>query len=339
MIRIPPQTIVMTDDPNPLSQTNVRHPAVTRTVTIPPYPWNSVEAKNNDIKPVTYTSAADKKNGPPCANLTKCGRGCLLPVFCHGPCSLCGGGGFAAGNDPNPLPNPNPGPPNPDDEDPDDEDDCDDEIATATDVWVSCKTFDSTSTSCTTTSSNVHTGCRATASATTTTAAACYVMDPDADQGQDGGAVTTLVTTDDPDKITAVPNPTPTGAAPTNGLNLGRITISYYWDEHSGDGEWDLYEWYDHGLGFSECPEVQKPNFVKTDGAYKGLRDGNGGFKAFGSTCTYKGTNLPTGQSGQEVGTFVCDGYRDATCYTGFGARGSCAQGWLQVFEVVTCKW
>ncbi|KAE8132052.1 glycosyl hydrolase family 71-domain-containing protein [Aspergillus pseudotamarii] len=39
MYRIPPQTIVITDDPNPLSEEGVSHPPVTRDITIPPYPW------------------------------------------------------------------------------------------------------------------------------------------------------------------------------------------------------------------------------------------------------------------------------------------------------------
>jgi hypothetical protein len=124
-----------------------------------------------------------------------------------------------------------------------------------------------------------------------------------------------------------------------NGQDAGIVVISYYWDDHSGDGEWDLYQSYANELGRDACPEVDTSDFVKKDGAYKGLGDGTGGFKAFGSTCTYKGTNLPTGQTGQQVGTFVCDGYRDAICYTGQGDMGTCSQGWLEHFEVVRCDW
>jgi chitinase len=35
MMRIPPQTVVITDDPNPLSQSGVTHPVVTRSVLFP----------------------------------------------------------------------------------------------------------------------------------------------------------------------------------------------------------------------------------------------------------------------------------------------------------------
>ncbi|KAJ5320666.1 CAZyme family GH71 and CBM24 [Penicillium antarcticum] len=89
-------------------------------------------------------------------------------------------------------------------DDPDkDNDDCI-ETATVTDEWVSCKTIDSTSTSCTTTSYHVHTGCRATPSATTTGVDACYSVNPYADQGQDGGASSKLVTTTDDRRVTTI---------------------------------------------------------------------------------------------------------------------------------------
>ena len=204
MGRFPPQTVVITDDPNPLSETGVTHSPVTRSITIPPYSWNSVSASDSLVKPVTYSSASDKKNGPPCINRAKCDIPCLLPIFCHGPClKNCGGGGSAASNDPNPLPNSEPGP----DEDPDE--DCD-KIATVTDEWVSYKTIDSTSISCTTTSYHVHTGCQATASATTTGVDACNSVDPYADQGRDGGAPSGLVTTTDDRRVS-----TTTGEVPS----------------------------------------------------------------------------------------------------------------------------
>ncbi|CEO58407.1 hypothetical protein PMG11_03136 [Penicillium brasilianum] len=209
MVRFPPQTLVITDDPNPVSETGGTHSPVTRSITIPPYPWNTESASDSRVKPVTYTSAPDKKNGPPCINRAKCDIPCLLPIFCHGPCvKNCGGGGFAAFNDPHPLPNPEPGP----DEDPDDDDDDDDDCtqtATVTDEWVSCKTIDSTSTSCTTTSYHVHIGCRATASATTTGVDACYSVDPYEDQGEDGGVPSGYVTTTDDRRITTTTREVP----------------------------------------------------------------------------------------------------------------------------------
>ncbi|OQD78045.1 hypothetical protein PENANT_c094G10734 [Penicillium antarcticum] len=111
-----------------------------------------------------YIKALDSKNGPSCTN----------------------------------RPSEDPG------DDPDkDNDDCI-ETATVTDEWVSCKTIDSTSTSCTTTSYHVHTGCRATPSATTTGVDACYSVNPYADQGQDGGASSKLVTTTDDRRVTTI---------------------------------------------------------------------------------------------------------------------------------------
>ncbi|GFF43033.1 mutanase Pc12g07500 [Aspergillus lentulus] len=283
MMRIPPQTVVITDDPNPLSQSGVTHPVVTRSVTIPPYPWSSTRAKDNDIKPVIYTSAADKKSGPRCVDKAKCDKPCLSRIFCDGPCfTNCGGGGFAAANDPNPLPNPNPGPADPNNEDPD-EDDCDGEIVTATDVWVSCKTIDSTSTSCTTTSSNVHTGCRATASATTTADATCYVVDPDEDQGQDGGAVTALVTTTDHDKITTVqPKPTTTTSTErpvqTHNVALGILTC---YSENNGHMQGDR----DH---FATLDQINAAASAACRQTYQDFTR----FKKY-SSYAYRGTTRP----------------------------------------------
>ncbi|CAG8900572.1 unnamed protein product [Penicillium egyptiacum] len=188
-----------------VTTTSITHILQNTIIPVPP-------TSDGKVPPVAYTSAADKQNGPDCVDKSKCDGGCHFPIFCDGPCVIgCGGGGFAASNDPHPLPNPNPGPTDPDNEDPD-EDDCDDDITTVTDLWVSCKTIDSTSTSCTTTSSHVHTGCSATATATTTEAAAWYINDPNEDQGQDGGAGTGLLTTSDDRKITTV-KPTTTTAA------------------------------------------------------------------------------------------------------------------------------
>jgi hypothetical protein len=68
------------------------------------------------------------------------------------------------------------------------------------------------------------------------------------------------------------------------------------------------------------------------------MGDGQSGIKAFGATCTYKGTNLPIGDEGKEVGKLVCDKYRDATCYAGFGDEGDC-ETWEEVYAIMTCKW
>ncbi|KAH2126370.1 hypothetical protein KXV68_002718, partial [Aspergillus fumigatus] len=50
-IEIPP--VVVTDDPNPLNETGITHlPLVTRTVSIPPWPWNTDGTK---YPSVTFT--------------------------------------------------------------------------------------------------------------------------------------------------------------------------------------------------------------------------------------------------------------------------------------------
>jgi hypothetical protein len=230
-----------------------------------------------------YTSAADKKSGPRRVDKAKCDKPCLSRIFCDGPCfTNCGGGGFAAANDPNPLPNNNPGPADPDNEDPD-EDDCDGEIVTATDVWVSCKTIDSTSTSCTTTSSNVHTGCRATASVTTTADATCYVVDPDEDQGQDGGAVTALVTTTDHDKITTVqlkPTTATSKERPvqTHNIDLGILTC---YSENNGHTQGDR----DH---FATLDQINAAASAACRQTYQDFTR----FKKY-SSSTYGGTTRP----------------------------------------------
>ncbi|KAJ6084467.1 hypothetical protein N7486_011267 [Penicillium sp. IBT 16267x] len=79
----PPITII--DDPNPASITGVVHPPVTRTITVPPYPYQS-----DDIDPffptITFTT------GPPGPSCTGgCGHKCH--IFCGGPCLTdCDGG-------------------------------------------------------------------------------------------------------------------------------------------------------------------------------------------------------------------------------------------------------
>lgn len=35
------QPVIVTDNPNPLNQTGTKHPEVTRTISIPPWPWTT----------------------------------------------------------------------------------------------------------------------------------------------------------------------------------------------------------------------------------------------------------------------------------------------------------
>ncbi|KAJ5441849.1 hypothetical protein N7491_004255 [Penicillium cf. griseofulvum] len=74
-IPLPPVTI--TDDPNPLNETGVSHPAVTRTVYLPPWPWYT---DNENPSKVTFTQG--NPPGPTCT--ANCGQICT--EFCGGPC-------------------------------------------------------------------------------------------------------------------------------------------------------------------------------------------------------------------------------------------------------------
>lgn len=304
----------------------------TTTLTPPPYPWSqTVKDTALNTKTTTWSS------GPPTPSTSKgskgAGKGCA--PFCRGPCLFCppdwsdivgGGSGGGGGSDGS------------------DEEDCSTETAqVCTTVCVEgsgCDFDCSTTTGCSVTASSTkYVGTPAPGVAFTVHERPTVTPSPEADISLALDLDLTLSSEFGTLSVISGPSPSPTGAAPMNGPNPGRITISYYWNDQTGDGQWDLYEFYENGEGIDECPEVQTPDFVKTDGAYKGLGDGDGGFKAFGSTCTYKGTNLPTGQIGQKVGVFVCNGYRDAICYAGNGALGTCSQGWLSVFELVTCQW
>ncbi|KAJ5660761.1 uncharacterized protein N7484_000133 [Penicillium longicatenatum] len=91
-------------------------------------------------------------------------------------------------------------------------------------------------------------------------------------------------------------------------------------------------------LGGAGCPEGNPPDSTIKDGAYDGMGDGQSGIKAFGVTCAYKGINLLIGDEGKEVGKLVCDKYRDATYYAGFGDKGDC-ETWEEVYAIMTYKW
>lgn len=129
---------------------------------------------------------------------------------------------------------------------------------------------------------------------------------------------------------------TATGPAPTSGSNPERITLYYYHTNVDGEAQWEIYEGAGSGRG---CPETQTPDFVKKDGSFAGIHNGDSGFKAYGKLCKYEGTNLPTGEHGVKAGKFVCGGYRDAACYTGNGDEGTCQYGYTGVFSVMYCEW
>lgn len=114
--------------------------------------------------------------------------------------------GFADPIDPNPPPDPNIEEGDEDNTSSTSTSSC--SKSTVTDYWVSCTTQD-TSTSCTTTSSMVAIGCDVTATTTTTGVDVCYSVDPNEDQGEDGGGFIYLrptLTNTDTGPITAAPS-------------------------------------------------------------------------------------------------------------------------------------
>ncbi|PTU24635.1 hypothetical protein P175DRAFT_0528132 [Aspergillus ochraceoroseus IBT 24754] len=132
----------------------------------------------------------------------------------------------------------------------------------------------------------------------------------------------------------------PAGNAPHSGSKLGRVSINYYQDDREGTSEYILYQYYaGDSVNKEWCPEVQTPGSITTAGAWEGMNDGTGGFKVFGSTCTYKGSQVVTGKFDQnQVGSLVCDGYRDAACYAGQLAQ-TCTYGWQTRWEIIECEW
>ncbi|CAG8250664.1 unnamed protein product [Penicillium salamii] len=69
--------VTLTNDPNPLNETGVSHPPVTRTVHLPPWPWYT---DKEDPAKVTFTQGSPP--GPTCSS--NCGHVCK--EFCGGPC-------------------------------------------------------------------------------------------------------------------------------------------------------------------------------------------------------------------------------------------------------------
>ncbi|KAJ6163702.1 hypothetical protein N7497_003681 [Penicillium chrysogenum] len=91
---------------------------------------------------------------------------------------------------------------------------------------------------------------------------------------------------------------TATGPAPTSGSSAGRIELFYYHTNVDSEAQWEIYEGIASGKG---CPGRFPPDFVKKDGSYNGIHNGDSGFKAYGKSCKYEGTNLPIGKPGVKV--------------------------------------
>ncbi|RAL10482.1 uncharacterized protein BO97DRAFT_416011 [Aspergillus homomorphus CBS 101889] len=220
--RLPPSTVIITDDPNPLDQSSVTHTPRTRTVIIPPYPWDTraygKDSSDDDLivpKPPTITVA----DSPACSGIRFIysdidtdddnNTGSTTDNEDSGPDK-----GFNS--------NENPDNDNNDDEDnnsridfrlgginingnsPDPNTNNEDSNKsqtskatststctrqTFTDTWISCTSLSSTSTSCTTTSTLVEISCSVTATTMTTivTGDSCPFIIPNNDQGSEGG--------------------------------------------------------------------------------------------------------------------------------------------------------
>ncbi|CAI7617308.1 unnamed protein product [Penicillium viridicatum] len=85
---------------------------------------------------------------------------------------------------------------------------------------------------------------------------------------------------------------TATGPAPTNGGDAGRIALYYYSTNVASEAQWEIYDYYGQFGGYDGCPEVKTPSFVKKDGAFAGIHNGDSGLKAFGKSCRRPG-NVP----------------------------------------------
>lgn len=173
---IRPPNFTITNDPNPLSESGVSHPPVTRTITPPPWPYSYTEpgATRPTNTATTTTGGNDDdddgiiawfptptwKPGPPgplCRS--GCGRPCLL--FCNKPClfdCIDGGSDFPDPKNPSPPPRPTPSfrpdplptkkpvpaptvPPDPKGTDPQDEEQEDDDQACALEFGLPLPTY------------------------------------------------------------------------------------------------------------------------------------------------------------------------------------------------------
>ncbi|KAJ5175656.1 uncharacterized protein N7482_001533 [Penicillium canariense] len=203
--RLPPTTVTIADDPNPLNEPGVTHAPKNRTIIIPPYPWDTTpygSSGSTDDLNIPKPPSIDVTDGP---NNPECESGCSGKL-CNDPFCHCFWGCPHTGASYDSDTSSDPDDPDSDtvDNGPDpnaNNDDTDTKQTatttttssctrqTVTDAWVSCTSVDSTSSSCTTTSTLVEVGCSVTAMTTTTgVAESCYSVSPDDDQGQDGGA-------------------------------------------------------------------------------------------------------------------------------------------------------
>lgn len=324
----------------PPLQSDPTQTSTTTTIYPPPYPWSQT-SKDSKLNTKTTTWSP----GPPSPSVKKGSKGAGRPCepWCDGPCLTClpdwgslhsgGGTGGSGGSNGNGN---------------DDDDEC--STRTAQICSSLCVAGSGCDIDCTTT-----TGCTATASSTKTVGTlppgVGITMEHWPTSTSDPKAMTSIAASLDSvlssmfGSLTVLQGPTatPTGPAPSNGAMLGEIQVFYLSNSQSKDTQWEIYEGYQDGgsPGGKGCPEGNAPDSTLKDGAYYGMGDGQTGIKAFGATCTYKGTNLPINpldDTGAGVGKLVCDKYRDATCYNDGRDEGTC-EVWEEVYSIMTCKW
>lgn len=202
--RLPPTTLTIIDDPNPLNEPGVTHAPKNRTIIIPPFPWDTDpygrSGSDNELI-IPKPPSIEVTDGP---SKPECKSGCSGTLcndrFCNCSSGCSNTGAFYDGDESSDPRNPSSnnvdnGPdPNANNEDTDNKQTATTTTSsctrqTVTDAWVSCTSVDSTSSSCTTTSTLVEVGCSVTATTMTTgVAETCYSVSPDDDQGADGGA-------------------------------------------------------------------------------------------------------------------------------------------------------
>ncbi|KAL4883403.1 glycosyl hydrolase family 71-domain-containing protein [Aspergillus karnatakaensis] len=318
---------------------------ITTTITPPPYPWTET---GKDTAPNTRTTTWSPGTASPSATKGSKGTGRPCRPWCNH-CLLCppdwgistpgggggtgGGGGGSGGGSSNGDPNET------------EDDEC--STRTAQICSTACVEGSGCDFACSTT-----TGCSATPSSTTingTPASGVVVtMEQWPQQTDDSQAVLRIASSLDKaanskfGTQTMIKGILPTGTAPMNGPYAGGIIVYYFAPDEERDesgGSWSVHEYYNDGEANRDagaCLDTPGANYIKSDGAFRGMKDGVT-LQAFGSTCTYRGSNLPAGHI-DNAGRLVCDEYRDAQCRDTYSPLGTC-HSWEESTEIMDCTW
>ncbi|RAK84826.1 hypothetical protein BO79DRAFT_274168 [Aspergillus costaricaensis CBS 115574] len=190
--RLPPTTVTIDDDPNPLDEPGVTHTPRNRTIIIPPYPWDtsvygSSSSRDDDLvlpKPPSIV-ITDGPTSPKCPG--KCSGTVCNDLFCN--CSWdCPHTGYSYDSDTSSGKNSDGS-----------DGDSGSSSGSSTNKPGSDNNGDDTSSSGSSSGSSVNNGPdpnagnddtneKQTATETSTSSESCYSVSPDDDQGEDGGA-------------------------------------------------------------------------------------------------------------------------------------------------------